>query len=281
MQRFRKARHSFKMWALLLSLVMSISACSNRSSPAPVVNLSTKTATPQNLTEITTDTYTVERGDTLFAIAFYSGNDYRELAKRNDISAPYKLALGQTLVLRPQENHAIGDTTSPGVQSSAQANRPLIVAQNTRQTSREQSRPPLKSAAKKAKPQRTSPSNDELVWAWPAIGDRTVATVGSNGSLRGLDIKGKLGAKVVAAASGKVVYAGNALKGYGNLIIIKHNSEYLSAYAHNSAILVSEQTYVKQGQQIATMGNSGASEVMLHFEIRKKGNLSILFDTCL
>jgi lipoprotein NlpD len=114
-------------------------------------------------------------------------------------------------------------------------------------------------------------STPKTTWIWPALGTLTLATVGSDGSKRGLDIKGRQGSSVVAAASGKVVYAGNALKGYGNLVIIKHDDQYLSAYAHNESILVGEQIYVNQGQKIATMGNSGASEIMLHFEIRKKG----------
>jgi lipoprotein NlpD len=95
--------------------------------------------------------------------------------------------------------------------------------------------------------------------------------VGSDGSNRGLDIKGELSSPIYAAADGKVVYAGNALKGYGNLIIVKHNDNLISAYAHNETMLVGEQTYVRQGDKIATMGRADNGEVMLHFEIRRKG----------
>ena len=258
--------YHFGILSFLVSvlLIMLLGGCSNHHMPAPVVSLSTKTATPQNLSEITTDTYTVEPGDTLFAIAFYSGNDYRELAKLNNISSPYTIKLGQLLRIRP-------------VRSSIVSSETLAVAkplpeQRTQSTATKPSERQQRAPTATPKPAfNTRNPAQNTSWIWPANGNRTIATVGSDGGTRGLDIKGRLGSKVLAAASGKVVYAGNALKGYGKLIIIKHNSDYLSAYAHNSKILVREQSYVKQGQQIATMGNSGASEVMLHFEIRNKG----------
>jgi lipoprotein NlpD len=249
--------------------VLCIGACSGRLSPAPVVNLSTTVATPENLTEITGDTYQVQKGDTLFAVAFYSGNDYRDLAKLNGLDAPYTINIGQSLRL----------TSSPSNTSSTENKKPtaivqisdkIVVDQKQEQAYGEE-KPKVRRKKQHVDTFSSNKSFKKLSWTWPASGNRTIATVGSDGSKRGLDIKGSLGSKVVSASSGKVVYAGNALKGYGNLVIIKHNDEYLSAYAHNKSILVSEQTYVKQGQQIATMGNSGASDVMLHFEIRKKG----------
>lgn len=272
MLRAIKLNICVKTVSLICCVLLALSACSSRTAPAPVVNLSTKVATPENLTQITTDSYTVEAGDTLFAIAFYSGNDYRELATLNNIPAPYTLSLGQSLRLRPSMTSQVVEktvATKPSAHTSitkkTKPQKPQVIAE---QKSRRQS---VSQKSTSGAPISTEQRNTNLGWAWPASGTRTVATVGSDGSKRGLDIKGKLGDRVLAAASGKVVYAGNALKGYGNLIIIKHNSDYLSAYAHNNAILVNEQTYVRQGQQIATMGNSGASEVMLHFEIRKKG----------
>lgn len=269
MRLIGRVGHFYRALLLPLSLVLSVSACTSRFEPAPVVNLSTKVATPENLTEITSNTYTVESGDTLFAIAFYSGNDYRDLAKLNNISAPYTIKSGQILRLNPtlidnnlieinNKKEVVQNLGKKGIdpkQEQAYRNQTLAIHRENK----------TKKTLSSNKP------HDSLQWIWPASGNRTIATVGSDGSKRGLDIKGRLGSKVIAAASGKVVYAGNALKGYGNLVILKHNNEYLSAYAHNNTILVDEQTYVKKGQQIATMGNSGASEVMLHFEIRKKG----------
>lgn len=237
-----------------------LSSCTNRHNPAPVLSLSTKVASAQNLTEITTDYYTVESGDTLFAIAFYSGNDYRDLARINNLRPPYTINIGQVLRLNLQQ----------AKQETVQNSSKKAIDRKQEQEYRD-NKLGNRQQKNKTKVEDSVRSAQALTWIWPAAGRRTIATVGSDGSKRGLDIKGKLGSKIVAAASGKIVYAGNALKGYGNLVIIKHNDDYLSAYAHNKSILVDEKTYVKQGQQIATMGNSGSSDTMLHFEIRKRG----------
>lgn len=260
-------------------LLCLIAACTSRTVPAPVVNLSTKTATKQNLAIIEGNSYKVQAGDTLFAIAFYSGNDYRDLARFNNIPAPYNLDVGQILRLTAPLAYAATKPNNsepvsiPSASKPSSANKPTTAPQTNKPRPVVSNKPVIK-----PRPQQTSrpqpnypPSKMSSPWIWPAFGKHTVATVGSDGSKRGLDIKGELGSKIVAASAGKVVYAGNALKGYGNLVIIKHNEEFLSAYAHNQTILVSEQSYVTQGQQIATMGDSGASDVMLHFEIRKKG----------
>ncbi len=262
-----------------LTLLM-LAACSSGTGPAPVVTLSTTAASKENLTYITGDTYKVQAGDTLFAVAFYSGNDYRDIAKINKLSAPYTINIGQTLQLvapklntaqqKPQAVKIVQKTHKIVVDSTSQQGYGKQDRKRIRQRQQIDSKVPINANKKKV--------ISDFSWIWPATGNKQIATVGSDGGGRGLDIKGRLGSKIVATADGKIVYAGNALKGYGNLIIIKHNDEYLSAYAHNQAILVDEQAYVKQGQQIATMGNSGASEVMLHFEIRKKGKSVDPFD---
>lgn len=250
-------------------LLLCISGCSNRSQPAPVLSLSTTVATPENLTEITGDIYKVQRGDTLFAIAFYSGNDYRDLARLNGLTEPYIISLGQSLKLTAGETQTASSESKNSTRIVQNSNKIEIDPKQEQAYGEERSTNHREKQSKKTivsnKPDK------KLYWIWPAEGNRKFATVGSDGTKRGVDIKGRFGSKIIAAADGKVVYAGNALKGYGNLVIIKHNDNYLSAYAHNKSILVSEQTYVKQGQQIASMGNSGASDVMLHFEIRKKG----------
>jgi len=255
-------------------VVLSIAACGSRSQPAPVESLSTKTASKQNLAIIEGDQYQVQAGDTLFAIAFYSGNDYRDLARLNNISAPYHLRIGQNIQLASNAKSSVNGNTIDVAQTAHNSNKIKIDPKKPQgYGDKKPNNNKLSSSTAKPVAQVLQPAthSNSSAWIWPASGNHAIATVGSDGSKRGLDIKGRLGAKVVAAAPGKVVYAGNALKGYGNLVIIKHNEEYLSAYAHNQSILVSEQSYVKQGQQIATMGNSGASYVMLHFEIRKKG----------
>lgn len=252
--------------SISLLLCLMFSGCFSTHQPAPIVSLSTKTASPENLTEIQGDTYTVKKGDTLFAIAFYSGNDYRKLARLNQISAPYVLRIGQTIQLRQTSSAKYAQTTAKAEQKSNNLALDPVPSQAYGGVNQEIHR---KNQNKKSK-SSNKPYNS-INWGWPASGKSTVATVGNDGSKRGLDIKGEFGSAIKAAASGKVVYAGNALKGYGNLIIIQHNDDFLSAYAHNKAILVSEQTYVEQGQKIATMGNSGASDTMLHFEIRRRG----------
>jgi lipoprotein NlpD len=111
---------------------------------------------------------------------------------------------------------------------------------------------------------------EEIVFVWPSKGE-VLATFDEAKNRKGLDIAGVAGEPVLAAADGKVVYAGSGLRGYGNLVILKHNGTYLTAYAHNQALLVKEEQSVKQGQNIAEMGNSDADRVKLHFEVRKMG----------
>ena len=117
----------------------------------------------------------------------------------------------------------------------------------------------------------TAPANSGVVWNWPTNGSIIQGFSNADGGNKGIDISGSKGQAVNAAASGQVVYAGNALRGYGNLIIIKHSDDFLSAYAHNDRILVKDQQMVSAGQQIAKMGNTGTDGVKLHFEIRYKG----------
>ncbi|MGA8034035.1 MAG: peptidoglycan DD-metalloendopeptidase family protein, partial [Casimicrobiaceae bacterium] len=114
------------------------------------------------------------------------------------------------------------------------------------------------------------PGDDQLNWMWPAKG-KVVAQFSDTANLKGIDIAGTAGEPVYASAAGRVVYAGSGLRGYGKLIIIKHNATYLSAYAHNQNILVKEGQQVARGQKIAEMGSTDASRVMLHFEIRRFG----------
>lgn len=247
-------------------LLILLAACNNRFDPAPVVSLNTTVAKQNNLTEISGSTYKVQKGDTLFAVAFYSGNDYRDIAKYNNIESPFSIYPGQILRLTPPSNNKLANKNRDKKPKPI-ANTKVVVDPN--KTQEYGKREHQEKSKQSIKPSHNP--NNSVAWIWPAAGESTSAVVGSDGSNRGVDIKGRLRSPIYAAASGKVVYAGNALKGYGNLVIIKHNNDLLSAYAHNDTILVSEQTYVKQGQDIATMGRTDASEVMLHFEIRRKG----------
>lgn len=223
------------------------------------------------------NTYTVKRGDTLFYIAWITGNDYRSLAAKNQIPEPYELKVGQVLdvsgngttvvvtrrtVIQSKQNNNgnVTTTTSTPTNTTATIKNTTQIKTKTTQTNSSnqtnQTNQPIFTNTSKS-----------IVWQWPAKG--TIIERFTNAS-KGIDIAGKIGDKVVAAANGRVVYAGNALPGYGNLIIIKHNDDYLTAYAHNQTFLVKEQQDVKAGQQIATMGSTGTSSPRLHFEIRFK-----------
>jgi lipoprotein NlpD len=255
-------------FTLATCLLVLLVGCNSRFTPAPVVSLNTFVTKQNNLTEISGSTYEVQKGDTLFAVAFYSGNDYRDIAKYNNIQAPFSIYPGQilTLVLASTNINNKNNSVSSEPISSAK----VVVDPN--KTQEYGKRSGTKHRKKSILEVQTSNKPDNNTrWVWPALGKSASAVVGSDGTNRGLDIKGTLRSPINAAANGKVVYAGNALKGYGNLVIIKHDNDLLSAYAHNDMILVGEQAYVKQGQQIATMGRTDASEVMLHFEIRRKG----------
>jgi len=241
-------------------------------------------------------TYTVKRGDTLFYIAWITGNDFRDLAQRNNVQPPYSLNVGQTLQVDNGSGQPItggnaitaadasqsGIVTAPQIKQAPVAQQPVITYSDDSGNSNGSKLLPSKGAnvatttapAVTAPPTVSSTTNSSTPvgsWRWPTEGkiiDNFSATEGGN---KGIDIAGSRGQPVVATASGRVVYAGNALRGYGNLIIIKHNDDYLSAYAHNDTMLVREQQEVKAGQKIATMGSTGTSSVRLHFEIRYKG----------
>lgn len=186
-------------------------------------------------------TWTVKRGDTLWRIAYSSGSSVKELARLNNLSAPYTLAVGQKLRLK-------GSATT---------------AKSTR-TAKATPRKASSGAVAKAAP----PPAGSRCWRWPAQGKVALPFSSAQGGNKGIDIGGQRGAPIYAAGAGKVVYAGNRLRGYGNLILLKHGEDYITAYGHNERILVTEGQQVKAGQQIATMGSSGASKVGLHFQIR-------------
>ncbi|WP_315709523.1 murein hydrolase activator NlpD [Brenneria uluponensis] len=232
--------------------------------------------------------YIVKRGDTLFYIAWISGNDYRELAQRNGISEPYSLNVGQTLTLGNNMNangsQVMASNSGHMLPVNATRNGQMQTSQVDSQSTNAYSGnsgkknvgkmlPKAGASAPVAEPRPVPSSSNVAItgWRWPTEGKVIDNFSAAEGGNKGIDIAGSRGQPVVATAGGRVVYAGNALRGYGNLIIIKHNDDYLSAYAHNETMLVREQQEVKAGQKIATMGSTGTSSVRLHFEIRYKG----------
>jgi lipoprotein NlpD len=203
-------------------------------------------------------TTVVKRGDTLYRIASNNGFSVRDLAAWNGIAEPYTIQPGQRLRLYP------------GSGSPAPASRPGAPARSTATTSRPaKPKPAAPKPATAAAP--SAPDNSGFKWRWPADGDLIGRYVAGDPTKQGVDIAGNGGAAVRAAADGVVVYSGSGLVGYGELVIIKHNEQWLSAYGHNRSRLVNEGQLVKAGEQIAEMGRSGAARDMLHFEVRYNG----------
>lgn len=217
--------------------------------------------------------YTVRPGDTLIRIGLETGQSWRDIARWNDITNANLIEVGQVLRIVPPVGTvaaapvAAGSAPSaaPGVTSTTTSTPSSATTTGT--TTVSPARPGTSTVASSTpQPQAT---DDDVGWAWPATG--SVLAGFDEARNKGIDIGGRLGDPVFAAGDGRVVYAGSGLRGYGNLIIIKHNNTFLSAYAHNQTLLVREDQNVKKGQKIAEMGQSDADRVKLHFEIRRQG----------
>jgi lipoprotein NlpD len=210
--------------------------------------------------------YTVKQGDTLIRIGLETGQNWRDVARWNGLENPNLIEIGQVLrvvpptadnpvvVARPVASPSAAASSVTPTQSASAA-RPAAAATS-----------PASAAAAAA----SAASEEELGWIWPTSAGAVLAGF-DEAKNKGLDIGGKVGDAVLAAADGRVVYSGAGLRGYGNLIILKHNNTYLSAYAHNQTLLVKEDQSVRKGQKIAEMGNSDSDKVKLHFEIRRQG----------
>ena len=255
------------------------------------------------------DLYTVKKGDTLYSVALDHGLDYKDLVAWNKIENPNRILVGQPLRIRAPGSPAGGETAvvRPISAGAAVEQRPLgSGGENLKRTPKAGKEPyseqalaraqapevepvvvataPPKAAAKppapvEARPEgspeadtRTAegaPGGEDIGWIWPASG-KLIGSFSEAGN-KGIDIGGKAGEAVLAAGAGKVVYSGSGLRGYGKLVIVKHNNTYLTAYAHNQNLLVKEGQTVSKGQKIAEMGNTDADQVKLHFEIRRQG----------
>lgn len=199
----------------------------------------------------------VQPGETLYSIAWRYGVDFKELANTNSIRSPYVIHPGQKIdtriqpsVAEPVSKPRVGKSSKPTPIKRTVVNKPKKTIQIT------------------PKIERKLP---EFQWQWPLSGRLVKGFSSKKPANKGIDLKGRLGESVMAASAGTVVYAGQGLRGYGNLIIIKHDEEFLSAYAHASTILVSENDAVRTGQSIATIDSSGSEPSILHFEIRRYG----------
>jgi lipoprotein NlpD len=212
--------------------------------------------------------YTVKPGDTLIRVGLENGQNWRDIARWNNIENPNVIEVGQVLRVVPptaDANGVIARPVSPGgrvdpraLGPAGSASAPVAAASGA----------PVPAPAP-TPPTAAREPDEDLGWMWPASGAVTAGF--DENKTKGLQITGKAGDPVLAAADGRVVYAGSGLRGYGNLIIVKHNNTFLSAYAHNQTLLVKEDQVVRKGQKIAEMGSSDADRVQLHFEIRRQG----------
>jgi lipoprotein NlpD len=211
---------------------------------------------------IRADHYRVQRGDTLYGIAWQKGVDYRLIAQWNGIRYPYRIYAGQTLRLKPPATSRKPPPAPKPATSTTPAAKPKPRA-------RAESKPAPRPAPRPAKKQPVA--SKKLAWRWPVTG-RIVSSFKAGDPLRkGIKIAGYSGKSILAAESGRVVYSGSGLIGYGRLIIVKHNDNYLSAYGHNRKILVKEGDQVTKGKKIAEMGTANNGDPILHFEIRRDG----------
>ena len=263
--------------ALAAALVL-LSGCSSRSlNEAPVEDRGTSMSRPTGMSDPAgvkllpgaenagkPGYYSVKPGDTIIRIGLENGQNWRDIVRWNTLENPNLIEVGQVLRVLPpaSETQVVTRPVAPGTVAAAPvppASAPRAAASS-----------PVAAAPPPVPASAASSNGDEDVgWIWPAQGPLLAGF--DEAKNKGLDISGKAGDPVLASADGRVVYAGAGLRGYGNLIILKHNNTFLTAYAHNQALLVKEDQSVKRGQKIAEMGNSDADRVKLHFEIRRQG----------
>ena len=236
-------------YVFILFISIFLTSCSfTQTNEAPVVDL-------RNQQELARGYHVVAPGETLYFIAWRFGMDYQELARRNDLVAPYRVQIGEKIYLkgvaptRSMTSKPSHTKTKPHAGKKGKTKTHLVESQTNNVASEHHF-----GAVKH--------------WLRPAQG---TIIHGFSGMNKGVDISGRAGEPIRATAAGEIVYAGDGLRAYGNLLLIKHNDEYISAYAHNEKLLVKEGQFVQAGQEIATMGRTGTNRVMLHFELRKRG----------
>jgi lipoprotein NlpD len=290
-------------WIFLSTLVLLVAACSSQPVYAPVGTRDNEQKTAPAKTaaakRAATRTYkapagrpvarsssgyhVVRRGETLYSIAWKYGLSFRELAAMNHIRSPYTIYAGQRLRTSAYSRRTVTagkDRQQPARTAVKPASVPAATAKPASAAEPAASAQPVSATTSSTvKSRATQPvaisdkplPGDVRQWVWPTKGKLLNAYLPDNAGKKGIDIGGSSGQTVMAAADGKVVYAGSGLVGYGRLIIIKHTDSLLSAYGHNSELLVKEGQHVKAGQTIARMGNSGTDRTQLYFEIRKDG----------
>jgi lipoprotein NlpD len=241
----------------------------------PPTGVATEAAKPPPGTEhaVKPGHYTVRPGDTLIRIALDSGQNWRDIVRWNNIENANVIEVGQVLrVVPPPSEVAVAKpvapppVVTPGTVAPPSGTAPAPPVSGPRPAP-----PSVVASVPPVTPTLAPPGEDDIGWIWPTVPGASVIAGFDEQRNKGLDIAGKAGDPVLASADGRVVYAGAGLRGYGNLIILKHNNTFLSAYAHNQVLLVKEDQTVRKGQKIAEMGNTDADRVKLHFEIRRQG----------
>ncbi|MET0855412.1 MAG: peptidoglycan DD-metalloendopeptidase family protein [Telluria sp.] len=289
------------LFLLTLSIGL-LSACSTASRRAPIIDRTAPAATsrpaPAQAEQQRADargTHTVRKGDTLLRIALDHGQNYRDVVAWNNLADPNDIKVDQVLRVAPPDQLA-GVQTSPVTMPDIRPAAPSVPKKTAPRgekrpytdatmaelrkddAAKVADRPDARADKPEAVPAVASiapgsvvraDDDEKLSWMWPSDG-RIVATF-DEGKNKGIDIAGKPGQQVMAAGAGKVMYAGSGIRGYGNLVIVKHSNSLLSAYAHNRSIVVKEGQNVNKGQMIAEMGDSDSDSVKLHFEIRQQG----------
>jgi lipoprotein NlpD len=289
-REFSKKQSRLGLLCVLAAVVLLATACGTRSlNNAPVEDRGI--GTPTRGVPVAVDTggvvvkvlpgaenagkpgyYSVKPGDTLIRIGLDTGQNWRDIVRWNSIENPNIIEVGQVLRVVQPGDSALAmvrpvSSGSTGTGTSAIALTPVQAASAPVQAA---SAPkPVASAPAVVLAPVAATGEDDVAWIWPAQGSLIAGF--DEAKNKGFDISGKAGDAVIASADGRVVYAGAGLRGYGNLIILKHNNTFLTAYAHNQTLLVKEDQSVKKGQKIAEMGNSDADRVKLHFEIRRQG----------
>ncbi|MBK5206291.1 MAG: peptidoglycan DD-metalloendopeptidase family protein [Polaromonas sp.] len=210
--------------------------------------------------------YTVKPGDTMIRIGLENGQNWRDIVHWNKLENPNIIEVGQVLRVVPPTGENPLVVTRP-VSSGVSVPAPVQAASSARPASAPVSAIPA--PVPEPAPAPAANGDENVAWIWPAQG--TLVAGFDEAKNKGLDIAGKAGDPVMASADGRVVYAGAGLRGYGNLVILKHNNTFLTAYAHNQTLFVREDQTVRKGQKIAEMGKSDAERVKLHFEIRRQG----------
>jgi lipoprotein NlpD len=260
-----------------LLVIALLAACAVRQGPAPVIDRASRSAgltkpgpvkpAPPQITPASGDYYVVKKGDTLYSIALEHGADYRDVAQWNALDDPTRIQVGQQLRVTPPAERPGVQVGTARVTSRVDA-RPLESAPAPQAPPQPEARAAAVREEPKPLPPRTeATSTGDVQFIWPAKG-KVLAGFAEPRS-KGIDIDGKPGDPVVAAASGRVTYIGSGIPGLGKLVVIKHDNGFITVYAHNRDILVKEQQAVTRGQKIAELGATDADRPKLHFQIRK------------